>query len=95
MKDIEEKLGTILAELKTQQDVWELIPQDLLSFDEQMEQLHEWIHEVSEYEIAYELITSLLKSFPFELNGQNKVYLSEIEASLIISSSSSPTNGNK
>ena len=42
-----------------------------------MGQVREWVEDVGEYGIAYELLVSMLEEFPFQLSGQVAVKLLE------------------
>jgi hypothetical protein len=78
IKTIETGLLCILGELETQPEIAAHFPNDIMPYNELMQQLHEWITDAGEYGIAYESIVSLLEIMPFKLSGQAAVKLLEV-----------------
>ena len=75
---IESNLLFVLDELSTQSEVAVHFPSEMQSYDEQMEQVREYIVDAGEYGIAFEAIVSMLELFPFQLSGQASVKLLEV-----------------
>lgn len=76
-----EKMIQIYLEIRSQHDVGALISDSQLSFNEQMNNIYEYINDAGEHEIAYELIICLLEMYPFVISSLNAVLLVEIALS--------------
>jgi hypothetical protein len=76
---IKNNLVQILDELKTKRVE---LPPELLSFEEQLQQLEEWINYAGEYGIAYESIVVLLEDQALQITGSAAVRL--LETSLLL-----------
>lgn len=74
---LEDNLMFILNELIAQPNVAPLFQPEILSYEEHIKELHEFIDLAGEYGIAYELIICLLEDFPFNLSGKAAVKLLE------------------
>ena len=70
-------LLAVLNEVRRQSDVGTVVPPELQSFQEQVEQIREWIEDAGECGIAYESLVSMLEAFPFQLSGRAAVRLLE------------------
>lgn len=81
MKDdcqyIKSNLLFILNEIFAQPEVAKYFPQEMQSYDEQINQVQEYLIEAGECQIAYEIIVSMLESFPFQLSGSASIKLLE------------------
>ena len=75
---IVENLSAVLAELKSQQDVGDQFPPDQKNFRDTMEDLREWVEDVNEYGLAYEVLVCMLESHPFRISGSAAVKLLEV-----------------
>lgn len=71
-------LGSVLDEMESQTEVGKLYPPELMSFDEQMEQLRQYIEYAGEYAVAYESIVATLEEIPFVLSGPAAIKLLEV-----------------
>ena len=79
---VELNLLDIISELEKQHEIGKTFPSEQLSFEEQIEQLREFILDAAEYGIAYESLVSLLSSYDFILTGKSSVKL--LEAGLLM-----------
>ena len=77
MTTVDERLLCVLSEMRLQSQVATHYGGASLSFDEEMEQIREFI-EAGEYGIAYESIVSSLEDVPFVVSGKAAVSLLEI-----------------
>jgi hypothetical protein len=75
---IEDNLLALASEMKSQLQLGNQLSPDQLSLEEQIAQLYEFIELAGEFEIAYELIISLLEILPFKLTGKTVVGLVEV-----------------
>lgn len=75
---IEANLAEIISEISLQADVGSTFPDSLLSFDDTISRLREWVEEAGEYGIAYESVVSMLEASPFNLSGGSAVKLLEV-----------------
>jgi len=75
---IKEGLNNILLELKEQSNVSGEFSKDILNYDDQIKNLDEYINDVDEFGIAYELIVVLLEKYSFRILGKNAIHLLEI-----------------
>ena len=76
-KAIEDNLLLVLSEILSQPEVAAYFPPEMQSYDEQLVQIREYLVDAGEYGIAYELIVSILESFPFRLSGPASIKLLE------------------
>ena len=77
-KIIEHNLLVILDEVRPQVDVGKTFPIDIQGFDEQIEQIREYIEDAGECEIAYEVLVAMIEQFPFKLSGKAAIRLLEV-----------------
>jgi hypothetical protein len=75
---IRERLRGVLSEMREQSHLANHFGDVSLSFDEEMEQIREFIEDAGEYGIAYESIVSALEEVPFVLSGKAAVNLLEV-----------------
>ncbi|KPX33819.1 MULTISPECIES: hypothetical protein [Pseudomonas syringae group] len=75
---IENNLDFLLVEIKSQSEVASYFPVESLSYDDQVNQLDEWLHDAGEYGLVYESIVCLLEKFPFKLSGIASIKLLEV-----------------
>jgi len=75
---IEGNLGFILGEIKGQPEVALHFPADGMSYEEQVDQLGEWLQDSGEYGLVYESIVSTLEKFPLKLSGKAAIKLLEV-----------------
>ena len=75
---IERNLSFVLAELGSQSEVASFSPPESLSYQEQIDQLSEWVNDAGEYGLAYENVVSMLESLPFKLSGKAAITLLEV-----------------
>ena len=75
---IRERLQGVLDEMRKQSHLANHFGGASLSFDEEMEQLREFIEDAGEYGVAYESIVSALEDVPFVLSGKAAVNLLEV-----------------
>jgi hypothetical protein len=78
---IKANLLVVLREVEAQPHVGKLVDK-LQSFNDQMQQLHEYLEIAGEYGIAYESLVRLLEQFPFQLSGRAAIKL--LEAGLLL-----------
>lgn len=81
-KTIESNLQFVFDELLAQPEVAVHIPPNMLSYDEELEQVREWLVDVGEVGIAYESIVAMLERLPIHLSGLASVKL--LEAALLM-----------
>ncbi|HEX4145038.1 MAG TPA: hypothetical protein VHY91_16145 [Pirellulales bacterium] len=74
---LEERLVSVLGELKGQPQVARSYPPNTLSYADEMTQLGEFI-DVGEFGLAYELVVAALETKPFALTGAAAVALLEL-----------------
>jgi len=53
-------------------------PMETMSFDEQIQQVSEWLHGVGELSLSYETLVSMLERYPFVMTGRGAVKLLEV-----------------
>ncbi len=75
---VETRLRSILNEMNSQSTLESYYSSDSLSFEEEMEQIREYIVEAGEYGLAYESIVINLEEVPFTLSSSNAVKLLEV-----------------
>jgi hypothetical protein len=75
--EVEQKLLRIVDELSRQPEVGRLLPSTMMSFDEQIVLLREYLR-VDECSLAYESLVALLESYPFQVSGAGAVALLEV-----------------
>ncbi|MBB3059991.1 hypothetical protein [Microbulbifer rhizosphaerae] len=75
---VEKKLLGILEEMEAQKSLSTSYPEDGLSFEEEVQQIREYIEDAGEYSIAYEVIVANLEQIPFLLTGSSAVALLEV-----------------
>jgi hypothetical protein len=75
---VQSRLIEVLLELQTQTSLARHYPDNRLSFEDEMRQLHEYISVAGEYSIAYESIIATLEQIPFILSGSAAVKLLEV-----------------
>ena len=75
---IESNLSFVLAELGSQPEVASFFPAKSLSYQEQIDQLSEWVDDAGEYGLVYENVVSMLEVFPFKLSGKAAIKLLEV-----------------
>jgi hypothetical protein len=76
--EIKARLASVLAEVEKQESLAASYPPNLLPFDDEMKQIHEWIEIAGEYGIAYESIVATIEALPFVLSGKAAVSLLEV-----------------
>ncbi|WP_432241176.1 hypothetical protein [Herbaspirillum robiniae] len=76
--DLDATQQIILKELREQYNVAQYFPEDMMSYEEQLSNMQEYIEDAGEYGLAYENIVSLLEVFPFKLSGLACVRLLEV-----------------
>lgn len=75
---IRERLRAVLDEMKKQAKLSNHFGGQSLSFDEEMEQIREYIEDAGEFGIAYEVLVANLEQVPFLISGKSAVYLLEV-----------------
>ena len=75
---IKSNLLFIVNEISAQPEIAKYFPPEMQSYDEQINQVKEYLIEAGEYQIAYEIIVSMLESFPFQLSGSASIKLLEV-----------------
>lgn len=75
---IENNLSFVLAELGSQPEVGSFFPPESLSYQEQIDQLSEWVNDAGEYGLVYENVVPMLEAFPFKLSGKAAIKLLEV-----------------
>ncbi len=75
---VEERLRSVLAEMRSQTHLAEKHWDDRASFDDEMEQIREYIEDAGEYSVGYEVIVANLEQVPFQLSGSTVVGLLEV-----------------
>jgi hypothetical protein len=75
---IADRLRSVLREMREQSHLANQFGGDCLSFDEEMEQVREYIEDVGEYGIAYECVVSMLEKVQFVLSGKAAINLLEV-----------------
>ncbi|MHC9086252.1 hypothetical protein ACYX7E_14670 [Luteimonas sp. RIT-PG2_3] len=76
--EVETALMLLHREMAGQASVALLVPKELMSFDDQIEQIREWIEDAGEYGIAYQSMVALLESYPFSISGPAAIKLLEV-----------------
>ena len=77
--DIAGRLAQVHKEMTLQGDsVKASYPSEGLSFEEEMEQIREFIEEAGEYGIAYECLVANLESAPFVITAKSTLALLEV-----------------
>ena len=76
--EVQTRLLDILSELKNQPLLAIHYPEHHLSFQEEMDQIQEYITNAGEYGIAYECVVSNLERVPFMLSGRAAIKLLEV-----------------
>ncbi|SDJ54726.1 hypothetical protein [Pseudomonas abietaniphila] len=75
---LESNLQMIFNEIKCQGQIGASFPPEMLSFDEQMEQMSEWLFDVGELELFYENLILLLDKYDFRISGSAAIRLLEV-----------------
>ncbi|MBK8188089.1 MAG: hypothetical protein IPK77_13050 [Cellvibrio sp.] len=75
---IENDLLLIFEEMEQQHQLSELYPNNMLSFEGNMQHIREYIEIAGEYGLAYELIVVNLENYPFSISGRSAVKLLEL-----------------
>ena len=75
---IENNLSFVLAELGSQPEVAWFFSPESLSYQEQIDQLYEWVNDAGEYGLVYENVVSMLEVLPFKLSGKAAIKLPEV-----------------
>ncbi|HEX8589798.1 hypothetical protein [Pseudomonas sp.] len=75
---IENNLSIVLAELGSQPEVGSFFPPESLSYQEQIDQLSEWVNDAGEYGLVYENVVSMLEASTFKLSGKAAIKLLEV-----------------
>jgi uncharacterized protein YutD len=75
---IKKRLRAVLDEMKKQVQLSNHFGGQSLSFDEEMEQIREYIDDAGEFGIAYEVLVANLEQVPFVISGKSAVYLLEV-----------------
>jgi hypothetical protein len=75
---IRDRLRMILAEFCEQSHLANHFGGEFLSFNEELEQIREFVEDAGEYGIAYECMVSVLEKVPFALSGKAAVSLLEV-----------------
>jgi hypothetical protein len=75
---VRSRLMDVLQELQLQTDLATRYPENRLAFQDQMEQIREYIADAGEYGIAYESIVANLEQVPFTLSAGAAVKLLEV-----------------
>ena len=75
---VQSRLSDILTELTAQVNLAPHYPESGQSFQEEMEQIREYIEDANEFSIAYECIVANLEQVPFTLSGRGAVKLLEV-----------------
>jgi hypothetical protein len=78
VEKIHENLSSILVEISAQPEIGAMFDPEQLSYDEQLDQIREFIDEAGEYGIAYESVVSILQSYAFILSSSAAVKLLEV-----------------
>ena len=76
--EIASRLLIILNEIERQDHVSASYPPNVLPFDDQMKQMHEYIEAAGEYGIAYESLIATIDKLPFVLSGKAAISLLEL-----------------
>jgi hypothetical protein len=77
-KQIEERLLIVLSELERQPEVAKNYQPGVLPYNEEINQIKEYIELAGEYGLAYETIVASLEEHPFILSGIAAVKLLEV-----------------
>ena len=75
---VQSRLMRVLQELQMQPELATHYPDNRLSFQDQMEQIREYVADAGEYGIAYESIVANLEQVPFTLSAEAAVKLLEV-----------------
>lgn len=75
---VQDRLRALLEEIKKQESLSGHFGGETQSFDEEMEQIREYIEEAGEYAIAYECLVTNLEQVPFVVSGKAAVRLLEV-----------------
>lgn len=75
---VEEKLRYILDDLKGRPEISDKFPNNMLNYQEYMNQLTEYIEYASEYEVAYESVVCLLERVNFSVSSNSSIKLLEL-----------------
>lgn len=75
---VKQRLQAVFCEMKEQVHLSKHFGGELLSFDEEMEQIREYIEDASEFGIAYEVLVADLEQIPFVISGKAAVGLLEV-----------------
>ena len=78
MHEVETRLLLVLSELEKQRSMASNYRSDVLPFEDDMKQLHEYVESAGEYEIAYESMVATIQAVPFSLSGKAAIALLEL-----------------
>lgn len=76
--EIQRRLQQVLEEIRQQSQLSHLFGGDILSFEEHIEQLTEYLDVAGEYGIAYESMIAMLERAPFLLSSKAAIGLLEV-----------------
>ncbi|MEY3172991.1 MAG: hypothetical protein RLZZ436_904 [Planctomycetota bacterium] len=77
-EQIKERLLAVLGEIKQQVQLSSYFGGESLSFDEEMEQIREYLEDAGEFGIAYEVLVANLEQVPFMISGRAAISLLEV-----------------
>jgi hypothetical protein len=76
--DVKERLLYILNDLEGQPVVSATYPANALSYDEEMQQIREFVEVAGEYGLAYESLVAAIECHPYVLSGRAAISLLEL-----------------
>ncbi|MBP5233059.1 MAG: hypothetical protein J6333_06590 [Planctomycetes bacterium] len=76
--DVKQRLLFIYSSMKKQVELKSFYGGNTLSFDEEMSQIYEYIHDACEYSTAYESIVANLEEVPFVVPSKVAICLLEV-----------------
>jgi hypothetical protein len=87
LEALRQRLDAVLTEMRKQTHLSGHFGEDLLPFDEYMDQLQEYI-DAAEFGVAYESMVATLEQIPFALSGKSAIGL--VEVALILGYKTEP-----
>ncbi|SDC59853.1 hypothetical protein [Paraburkholderia lycopersici] len=75
---IEDNLIFVLDEMSAQPEVGQHYPANVMSYEDEIAQIREFIELAGEYGLAFEYINSALEQFPYRISGKAAVKLLEV-----------------
>lgn len=75
---IEENLMLVLKEMEGQPEVGNSYPPDMMSYEDEMVQIREFIDLAGEYGLAFEYISGALERLPYKISGKAAIKLLEV-----------------